>query len=104
MKTADRIRELISLVENNEYTPTKYFTVTDINQKNVKIRVGNHSANRFNNDEEGRTLSFVTNKNTPHSSYRKQNMLYDEYLLVDGDPVENWNTLEELLQYNDIEE
>ncbi|MDR2562658.1 MAG: hypothetical protein LBC98_01800, partial [Prevotellaceae bacterium] len=90
--------------ENNECFATKYFTVSDDNGKSVQIRVGNHSANTGNNRHCDRVLSFVTRKGCVHSGLGKGNMLYGEYVLVDGNPVENWRYLEDLLEYEDITE
>ena len=104
MTTADKIRQAIRIAETDPYFKTQYFIVEDVNGKSVKIRIGNHSANNGNNTDCDRTLSFVTEKGSVHTGLGRSNMTYSEYILVDGDPVENWETLESLLEYEDIEE
>lgn len=101
-KIADSIRNTIKEAEGDPYFKTKYFVVEDLNGKSVKIRVGNHSANIGNNTDCDRTISFVTEKNCIHTGLGHGNMTHSEYVLVDGDPVENWETLEQLLEYEDI--
>ena len=98
MKTADKIRELISMIEVSDFSASQYFNAIDNDDNIVKIRVSNHSANACNN--KGNTLSFVTQKNM----IQKRNMLCNEFVLLNGDPFENWETLEDLLEYHDIYE
>ena len=52
------INEINSIIEKG-YGKTTYFTVFSENGKEIKIRIGDHSANKSNNGDT-KTLSFIT--------------------------------------------
>jgi len=87
-KIANEIRENL----NNQ--STHYFTVQDCNGNNVKIRVGNHSANRQNNSEK--TLSFITERTLQKKS--GYNQMVNEWVILEEGYTDTYETLEDVLE------
>jgi hypothetical protein len=87
-KIANEIRENL----NNQ--STHYFTVQDYNGNNVKIRVGNHSANRQNNSEK--TLSFITQRTEQKKS--GYNQMVNEWVVLEEGYTDTYETLEDVLE------
>lgn len=77
---------------------SEYFTVYKENGEAIKIRISDHSANKLNNDGVV-TLSFVKNTTIAKSIGR---YLDTEFVIKNGSPIENFKTIEELLDYYDI--
>lgn len=83
----EKIQSLLTLVSNGY--PSQYLNVSiedEDNYDSFKIRVSDHSANRLNNSDNEKTLSFVTD--TCDQTYK---MGYNEYLV---DDIEDMNTNE----------
>jgi hypothetical protein len=87
-KIANQIRE------NLGSQSTHYFIVQDSNGNNVKIRVGNHSANRQNNLEK--TLSFITERTEQKKS--GYNQMVNEWVVLEEGYTDTYETLEDILE------
>lgn len=92
---ADKIRKNL---ENVYYTD--YFTVYDVNGREVKIRTGDHSANRQNNRGD-KTLSFVTDRTEQRKSAYNQ-MVAEWEVDTDNWLTDTYQTIEEVLEWEDI--
>lgn len=79
---------------------TKYFNVYSINGNVIKIRVGNHSANRMNNGDT-KTLSFISNKTMQKKS--GYNAMVEEWEIdIDTELSDTYQTIEEILEWEDV--
>lgn len=90
---AEKIRNLLSLPGSH------YFNVEDVNGNTVKIRVSDHSANRLNNGDT-KTLSFVSQKNSPSSISR--HLAGYEWLILGNGLTNTYQTIEEVLEWEEI--
>lgn len=79
---------------------TKYFNVYSINGNVIKIRVGNHSANRMNNGDT-KTLSFISNRTMQKKS--GYNAMVEEWEIdIDTELSDTYQTIEEILEWEDV--
>ena len=82
--------EIVRLIELFNSSGSHYFMLNDI-----KIRVSDHSANKKNNADSQKTISFILKR-----CDQGYNMMADEYLInSDGSMNENWNNVEDCLNY-----
>lgn len=87
VELVEKIQSLIILVQNGH--PSQYINVSIEDEDNFdsfKIRVSNHSANRLNNSDNSKTLSFIT-----ESCHQNYSMSYNQYIV---DDIEDMNTNE----------
>lgn len=77
---------------------TQYFTIEDRECNTVKIRVGDHSANRHNNGDT-KTLSFITERCDQGYKAMINEWVIDE----DGYTTDTFQSIEELLDWNEID-
>lgn len=87
-KIAETIRENL----NSE--STHYFNVQDSQGNTIKIRVGNHSANRQNNSEK--TLSFITERT--HQKKSGYNQMVNEWVILEEGYTDTYETIEDILE------
>lgn len=92
---ADKIRETLMSVEKSSY-----FTVYSVKGTEIKIRVGNHSANRLNNGGV-KTLSFVTNR-TPQNKSVYNQMIEEWAIDFDSMLTDTFQTIEQVLEWEDV--
>jgi len=79
---------------------TEYFTVYSVKGEEIKIRVGNHSANRANNGDT-KTLSFVISKTEQKKS--AYNATQNEWSVdLDTELTDTFQTIEDVLDWEDI--
>lgn len=86
---ANKIRESLELGF------TKYFTVEDSKGNDVKIRIGDHSANKNNNS--GRTLSFISERSKQRKS--AYNQMVDEWAILENGLTDTYEEIESVLEY-----
>lgn len=93
-----KIEDLLSYLREGIFYGSHYFCVENLYGEVVKIRVSDHSANKQNNREK--TISFVTKK-TPQkkSGY---NQMIDEFEVETNGLTDTSQTIQEVLEWNDI--
>lgn len=99
MKTITEIADKIRKNLENVYY-TDYFTVYGVSGEEIKIRTGDHSANRMNNGDT-KTLSFVTNRTEQRKS--SFNKMINEWEVNTGNWLtDTYQTIEEVLEWEDV--
>jgi hypothetical protein len=94
MKSIERIATEIR--EHLECGYTHYFNVEDLKGNSVKIRVGNHSANRQNNSDSENTLSFVTERTEQKKS--GYNRMINEWAILENGLTDTYEEIEYILE------
>jgi len=74
-----------------------YFSVEDANGNSIKIRVSDHSANRQNNSDTIKTLSFVAQRTAQRKS--GYNRMINEWAVLDNGLTDTYEELEDILAY-----
>ena len=92
MRSIEQIANEIRENLGSEYT--HYFSVEDSKGNTVKIRVGNHSANRQNNSEK--TLSFITERT--HQKKSGYNQMVNEWAILEEGYTDTYETIEDILE------
>ena len=78
---------------------TEYFYVYSTDGEKIKIRVGDHSANRSNN--KCKTLSFITNRTTQNDS--AFNAMVNEWEVdLETEYTDTYETIEDVLENEGI--
>jgi hypothetical protein len=75
---------------------TYYFNVEDSEGNTVKIRVGNHSANRQNNSDSEKTLSFVSERTEQKKS--GYNRMINEWAILENGLTDTYEEIEYILE------
>ena len=89
------IEQIATEIRNHlECGYTYYFNVEDSNGNIVKIRVGNHSANRQNNAEK--TLSFITERTEQKKS--GYNKMTNEWAILENGLTDTYEEIESILE------
>lgn len=90
----DKINELAEVVKS--VGGSRYFFVENENGENVQIRVSDHSANRTNNSDSFKTLSFVTERTSQKKS--AYNAMVNEWVLIGGGLVDTYQELSYIIR------
>ena len=89
--------KIISVLEN--VGKTEYFTIYKIDGTQLKLRVGDHSGNKRNNDVK--TLSFVSNRTVQKKS--QYNSIIEEWVIdLDNQLTDTFQSIEEVLEWEDV--
>lgn len=84
----------------NDVGRTAYFSVYSISGNLIKIRVGNHSANKMNNGDT-KTLSFISNRTMQKKS--GYNAMVEEWAIdLETELSDTYQTIEEILEWEDV--
>ena len=94
MKSIEQIATEIR--EHLECGYTHYFNVEDSEGNIVKIRVGNHSANRQNNSDSQKTLSFITERTEQKKS--GYNRMINEWAILENGLSDTYEEVECILE------
>lgn len=90
--------KILQALKEAEKYPSQYFTVTDRNGSTCKIRVSNHSANKWNNGDT-KTLSFITASRD--QGYRA---MTNEWVIdLENGLTDTFQTIDEVLDWEDID-
>jgi hypothetical protein len=95
MKTIEQISSEIREYINCGYT--HYFTAEDSEGNTVNIRVSNHSANRNNNSDSKKTLSFITERTEQRKS--AYNSMINEWVIFENGLTDTYEEIESILEY-----
>jgi len=94
------LQDIVSKIKSNlEKDMSLYFNVYSINGEIIKIRTGNHSANRQNNGDE-KTLSFVSKSTQQRKS--AYNKMVNEWEVDEDGYTDTSQSIEEVLEWEDV--
>lgn len=79
--------------------PSKYFSIEDRNGNTCKIRVSNHSANRWNNGDT-KSLSFITQQVDQGFKRMSNEWVVD----LENELTDTFQSIAEVLDWNDIDD
>lgn len=78
---------------------TQYFSVYSTHGKKIKIRVGDHSANKQNNN--CKTLSFITQRTSQRIS--GYNQMANEWVIdMESEMTDTFQSIEEVLEWEEV--